>query len=881
MQLDQRNFLFRSYYAIGPMTNSKGESTSALYGFIRSLQKLQKDFSPKYLIAVFDGPDNKKSRQALYAEYKMNRKKAPQDLYDQIPWAISFCEWAGIPVLSISGVEADDTIATITKRFEKDFEIFICSGDKDLYQLVSDHVFVLHTHKDNLVVNAPKVEEIFGVKPAQMLDLLSLMGDASDNIPGVEGIGPKSASELLQKMGSLDEILAHPEKLSGKKQMGIIEQKEMALLSRQLATLDCQVEIPKEKGLYTLKEPSLLKLKEFYREMKFMSFLGNLEQTLQKNPSEQEVVSYQLIKTKEELDRLIHRLLKESDIAIDTETTDVNALLAKLVGIGFCVRPKEAFYIPCHGPMDREVVLEALRNFFAASKASFCGHNIKYDLHVLENEKIYVRNIGFDTILASYVLSPQNRQHNLDRLVLEKFNVVKIPIESLIKVGKKTISMDEVSIEKVSAYCCEDVDYTCRLKKLFAEDLKKEELEKVFYQIEIPLLPVLARMETRGIFIDKDFFSKLQVEFSSELHRLEKAIYVDVGEEFNINSPKQMGEILYHKLQLPLPKNKTLGFSTAASVLEKLAEASPVVQKILDYRGLQKLLSTYIEPLPLEIHPKTHRIHANFNQSATATGRLSCQDPNLQNIPVRSKEGQRIREGFRPQKEGWSYLSADYSQIELRLLAHFSEDPELLHAFHTGQDIHAYTASLIYGVTLESVTKEMRHSAKAVNFGILYGQGPFGLSEQLGITTKEAALFIQTYFARYKKIEPFLDKCKKEAEERGYSLTLTGRKRPLPELHNQNAQIRSAAQRLAMNTPLQGTAADIIKLAMIEVDKELDKKKYEGYMILQIHDELLFEIPDTEIEAFRDLVSEKMVKIFSLQVPLEVDIAIGKNWGEC
>jgi DNA polymerase-1 len=465
---------------------------------------------------------------------------------------------------------------------------------------------------------------------------------------------------------------------------------------------------------------------------------------------------------------------------------------------------------------------------------------------------------------------------------LEYFHTTKIPIEDLISKGKNAISMKDVPLEKAAEYCCEDVDYTIRLKDLFAKEIEKKSLHNVLYEIEMPLLPVLAKMERNGIFIDVATFAHLASEFSAKLRALEKEIFHETGREFNLNSPKQLGDVLYQDLHLTPPhRKKGSEFSTAADVLEKLKTESPIVEKILEYRTVQKLFSTYVETLPSQINPKTGRIHANFNQSMTATGRLSCQDPNLQNIPVRSEDGRRIRAGFKPEKEGWVYLSADYSQIELRLLAHFSEDPELLRAFKEGQDIHAHTASLIFNVPQTEISKEMRQIAKTVNFGILYGQGPFGLSQELGISQKEAALFIETYFQRYPKISEYLDRSKELADKTGMVKTITGRQRPIPEIHNKNPSVRLAAQRLAINTPLQGTAADLIKISMIEIDKFLQENHCKGFMILQIHDELIFEIPDNEIPLFQEIIPEKMEHVFTLQVPLLVDIEIGKNWSEC
>lgn len=879
--IDAVNFLFRSYYAIGPMTNQQGQSTSALYGFIRSIQKIMKEHSPEHLVCVFDGPDNKKSRQTVYADYKMHRKGAPEDLFPQFDWAYEFCKFAGISTLCYEGVEADDTMASIAVWAEKKgAKVFLCSSDKDLMQLVGPNISLLHAQK-NLLVNAEKVKELYGVRPDQMLDFLAIVGDASDNIPGIEGFGPKTAASLLQEFGTLDEILSHPEKVKGeKKQESLRTQREVALMSRELATLNVHIDIPKQDEFYRLKEISREKLLEFYHSMNFNTLLRELgapEPAPRKKKQHLDKHQYVLIDSETALQELLATLSQQKEVGLDTETTGGHPLLTKLVGIGFSYEPGEAWYIPCNGELGEKKVVEALCTFFAKTPSVFYGHNIKYDFHVLNNLGITINHIGFDTLLASYLLNPQNRRHNLDEITLEQFKKVKIPIEDLIGKGKHQRTMLEVPIDQVKTYCCEDVDYTCRLKEIFQEELEEKQLSRLFYDIELPLLPILAHMERTGIYLDVLEIQKLGQKLANQLETLKQTIFKTVGEEFNLNSPKQLSQILYEKLALPPPRKR----STSADVLEELAIEHPIVQTILEYRGLEKLRSTYAEALPEVVNPQTQRIHCTFNQSVTATGRLSCQDPNLQNIPVRSREGLAIRACFKPQKPGWSFVGADYSQIELRLLAHFSEDPELLKAFKQGEDIHAHTASLVFGVPVSQVTPEMRGQAKTVNFGILYGQGPYGLSRQLGISMQEASEFIKTYFSRYPRISEYLEQCKEQARKTGIAKTLTGRQRPIPEINNKNPMIRAAADRLAINTPLQGTAADLIKLAMIEIDRTIHKRNLRGTLLLQIHDELIFEVPDSEVPDFKTLVKEKMETVLSLNVPIEVHIAVGKNWAEC
>lgn len=934
--VDAVNFLFRSYYAIGPMMNDQGESTNALYGFIRSVQKLIKDFSVQYLVCVFDGPDNKKSRRTVYADYKMHRKGAPEDLFPQFERAYEWCELAGIPTLCVEGVEADDAMAAVAVWAAKQGDnAYLCTSDKDLMQLVNERIFLIHAHKDNLLIDQAKVKELFGVRPDQMLDYLAIVGDASDNIPGLEGFGPKTACALLEQFGTLDNLLAHPEKVKGEKKQEILRtQQKEALMSRTLATLDTNVSVPKQASFFQLKERDTAKLSDFYHKMKFHSFLREMEKENYENlangvgpndrarlpgepqkrndfgerhckieasiasdsterpipehakgseenrfgkaaagPGRQLVwsqsgrtyeqgqrridkVHYHFVE-EEKVAELLDKLAKAKEVCIDTDAADAPPMSACLTGIGFCIEPGEVWYISCN-----EKVLAALKPFFAQAPCSFYGHNVKYDLHVLENTGIRLKSVSFDTLIASYLLNPQSRRHDLDELMLERFQKIKTPTGTYID-------------------CCENADYTARLKELLEEELKERKLERLFAELELPLLIILEKMERIGIYLDVGNLSELGLKLARDIEQLKEAIFATVGEPFNLNSPKQLSQILFEKLGMKPPTRKKTAFSTSADVLEDLAVDHPIVHQILEYRGLEKLRSTYVEALPLSIHPKTHRIHCTFSQSVAATGRLSSQDPNLQNIPVRTEKGLSIRACFKPQHPDWSYIGGDYSQIELRILAHFSEDPELLRAFRSGQDIHIHTASLVYDIHPALVTSEMRSAAKTVNFGIIYGQGPYGLSRQLRISMREASEFIKKYFERYPKVLDYLESCKAAARETGMATTLTGRQRPIPELSNQNPSIRSAAERLAINTPLQGTAADLIKMAMIGIDKEIQARKLKGNMILQIHDELIFEVPDTEIPIFENLVKEKMEQVLKLNVPIEVQLAVGKNWAEC
>jgi|688.fasta_scaffold11209_4 DNA polymerase-1 len=884
--IDASGYVYRNYFAIRNMTNSKGESTNALFGFIRSVVKLMKDVQPDHLAAVFDGPRNAKKRLELYPQYKAHRLAMPPDLNYQIHWAHQFCNLIGIPMLNVPEAEADDVMGSIAKwAAEQGAMVYLCTGDKDMCQLVNDKIFILNTNKNNQLVDAAEVKKMHGVTPAQMVDFLAMVGDSSDNVPGMAGFGAKTAADLLNSFGSLDYILSHPNEIPGQKKQEILKQEaDKALLSRQLVTIDTDVDFPKDSHFFQLKNMDRLGLKEFYASMNFNSLIRELESTPSTSAPEikaEENHEYVLVDDENSFEELLDFLSKQKEVCFDTETDNIRPQSAKLVGIGFGVSPGKAWYIPTNGKLGLDRVIEGLKKLMEHKSVSFYGHNIKYDHHVLTNYGIKIQNFCFDTILASYILNAGQRSHSLDNLALEYFGKVKIPIGDLIGKGKKQISMVEVPIENVCIYCCEDVDYTCRLKEILEKQLEERQLDKLLHSLELPLMQVLAKMERRGIYLDVPFLHHMSVEVKQEIQRLEQIIFSMAGEEFNLNSPIQLKKILFEKLQIPYPRKRAKDFSTGEEILELLVGQYPIAGAILDYRRLEKLRSTYIDCLPEEVNPRTHRIHCNFNQSVAATGRLSSQEPNLQNIPVRSEVGRKIREAFRPEKEGWSYLGADYSQIELRLLAHFSEDPELLAAFKNNEDIHTLTAAKIYNIAESQVTKEQRSAMKAVNYGILYGQQAFGLSQGLSISAAEAAQFIEAYFKKFKKVKEFIEECKAKARHTGKAVTYTGRERLLPEINSKNGMLRAQAERLAINTPIQGTAADLIKDAMLRIDYLLEKQKKLGYLILQIHDELIFEVPDFELLDFQPLVKEAMEKGFILKVPLVVDIAVGKNWKEC
>ena len=887
--IDALNWIFRAYYAIAPMTNEQGQSTHAVFGFIRTLLKFLRDFGPDNLVVVIDGPDNKQKREALYSEYKSHRKESPQDLYPQIDLSEEFCKLYGISTLRIPGVEADDTIGAIAKHFKDKFEIIICSSDKDLCQLVEDGVSLLNPFKENLKLDSDGVFGQFGIHPHQMVDYLSIVGDASDNIPGVEGVGPKGASELLSKYKSLQGIYHHIDELTPKKKELFLKCKEMSAISQKLATIDTEVEIPLEPSFYTIKSREMPALEEFLKRMRFMTLLKELSpeasassSTLE--PSSTQITSslqFSIVLSLEDLEKCKKALEKEEWIAFDCETTSLEQQTCQVVGVGLGSLGKECFYIPLNGTVPKETIFSFLETLFSNPKKKWICHNGKYDLHALRNQKLPVPKIEFDTMIASYLLSPHQTKHNLDDLAQLLLSYRKIPIESLIGKGKAQITMLEVPIEQVGHYCAEDVWVTLLLYDIFQAKLKEDQkLYELFTKIEIPLLHVLFEMENAGIYVDPILLTKVAEQLAIELQQLQEKIYAFVGEPFNIHSPKQLSVILFEKLQLPVVKKTSTGYSTNAEVLEELEDKSPLIPLVLRYRVLEKLRSTYAESLLLDINPKTHRIHCTFQQSVAATGRLSCQNPNLQNIPVRSAEGRKIRSAFCA--EGTQVLlGIDYSQIELRLLAHFSEDPQLVSVFSQNEDIHSFTASLIFGVPTKEVTSEMRQAAKTVNFGIVYGQSAFGLSKELKISVQEASRFITNYFDRYPGVRSYLEESKAAARKNGYAETLLGRKRPLPELTSSNGMLRSAAERLAINTPLQGTQADLIKLAMLSIDRFLRDGGYKTRMLLQIHDELLFEGQQDEIEKISTKIKSLMENVAVLKVPLIADISIGKNWSEC
>ncbi len=872
--IDGNSFCYRAYYAIRNLSNSKGQPTNAIYGFVTMLNKIIKENSPDMVAVAFDlkGPT---FRHKKFEEYKAHRKPMPEDLVGQMPIIKEIVDAYNIPIYGIAGYEADDVLATIAKKAEeKDIETFIVTGDKDALQLVDSHIRIYSTHKEGLIYDAHKVKEAFGIGPDKITDLMALMGDATDNIPGVRGIGEKTATELIGEFGSLDNLLKNIDKVKSESRKKMIKDNEkMALLSRELAVLDTDVPIKIDFKELELKEPNQERLLELFKELEFKSLLKDL------TPKGTLDSTYELISDEKKFKKLVDELKGLKGFAFDFETTSEDPMLAKLVGVSFSWKEGKAYYVPVNKYFDAQDVLKELEPIFEDDKIKKIGQNIKYEYVVLANYGMRLKGINFDTMVASYLLNPSKLNHNLEDISIEYLNHrITTPIEELIGKGKHAITMDKVDVERVCAYCCEDSDVTLRLKKILEKEISGKDLDELFYDVEMPLVEVLAVMEINGVAIDKDCLAKLSAEMERRLGALTKKIYDAAGEEFNINSPKQLSKILFEKLKLPVIKKTKTGISTDEDVLIKLAAKHELPQTLLEYRELSKLKSTYIDSLPNLINPKTERVHTSFNQTVTATGRLSSSEPNLQNIPIKTEEGRKIRRAFIPKSDKNVLLSADYSQIELRILAHLSGDKRLIRAFKDGRDIHAFTASLVFGMDEDGVTNEMRNMAKTVNFGIIYGMSPYGLSQSLGIDVDKAKDFIDSYFERYPDVKEYLESLIADAREKGFVTTLLGRRRYIPEINSKDMRMRQFAERTAVNTPIQGSAADIIKVAMIEIEKNIEKNNLNSKMILQVHDELVFEVPKMELDEVYKIIKEGMENVIKLKVPVEAHVEIGKNW---
>ncbi|MCH8156516.1 MAG: DNA polymerase I [Nitrospinae bacterium] len=883
--IDGSSYIFRAFFGIRPLSTAKGFPTNALYGFITMLQKVIREESPDYLVVTFDSPE-KTFRHEMYPEYKANRDEPPEELARQFPHFEPLVEAFGIASLRKPGFEADDIIGTLARQgAEWGVEVTIVSGDKDMMQLISPQVHMLDTMKQKRFVDADVVEK-FGVGPDKVIEVMGLMGDSSDNIPGVAGVGPKTAAELIQKFGSIQNLYERLDEVDKKKLKEKLERdKDNAFLSRKLVIIDTHMDLGCDLEDMKAREPDQSALRKMFEEFEFASLLAGLEGDGASVSDEVDRSAYTTILTEKAFDQLIADLKKAKSFALDLETTSKRPVWARVVGISFSMKEGEACYLPlAHrylgvpDQLNMEKTLKRLKPILEDSALKKCGQNIKYDLIVLAHEGIHLKGIDFDTMIASYLLNPSSRGHGLDDLAMEHLGHKNLTYKEVAGTGLKEIGFDEVNVERATEYAAEDSDVTWRLMGKLRPQVKGDTL-KLLNEIELPLLEVLAEMEMNGVYIDRNHLGKLSQSMGKDLRRYEAQIHDLAGESFNVNSPKQLAVILFEKLGLPVIKKTKTGYSTDVSVLEQLAAQHELPEKILSYRQLAKLKSTYVDALPVEIFQKSGRVHTSFNQTVAATGRLSSSNPNLQNIPIRSELGKEIRKAFVAEGEGM-LLSADYSQIELRILAHLSGDAALKHAFERGEDIHTRTAAEIFGSSLEDVDEDRRRMAKAVNFGIVYGLSSFGLSRQLKISMREAKEFIDQYFNLYKKVRVFMDDTIVEARKTGYTLTMFNRRRYLPDLNSKNRQVKESAERVAINSPIQGSAADLIKRAMIDLHREQRSGRLSAKMLIQVHDELVFELPRRDVEPAADLIRSKMETPIDLDVPIVVDVAWGVNWAQ-
>jgi DNA polymerase-1 len=856
-------------------------ATNAIYGFTNMLLKVMRDLKPDRLAVVFDskGPT---FRTELYPDYKANRSAMPEDLVPQIPYIKNLTKAFNLPALEMPGYEADDIIATLAKRFARQgMHVTVITGDKDLMQIVDENIFLLDTMKDR-VIGPQEVVERFGGSD-KVVEVQALAGDSSDNIPGIPGIGEKTARQLIEQFGSVENLLDNLDQVKGKRRENLEQYGDQARLSKELVTLVDNLDISVNDNVFEYRAPDREALTNLFKECEFYKLLQEFSSDMAADSS---VSEYHCVLNRNELSTLLNKLAKAERFAFDTETTSLDPHAAKLVGLSFSVVPGEAWYIPVGhsylGVPDQlpaEEVLEALRPIFVCSEKLKIGQNLKYDLIVLQGAGVHVAGPLYDTMLASYLTNPASKTHGLDKLAAELLGYRTITYSEVAGSGKKQVGFDEVEVSKATEYAAEDADITLRLYEKLQPLLVEYEQEALFSEVEMALLPVLVDMEQTGIRIAPELLHSLSKEMSQKLAELETQIHQIAGAAFNVGSPKQLGEILFEKLGLPRGKKTKTGWSTDVEVLRKLADEHEVAARILDYRSLAKLKGTYTDALPKLISPETGRIHTSFNQAVTATGRLSSSEPNLQNIPIRTEEGRRIREAFVP-SEGNLLLSADYSQVELRILAHLADVPALKESFARGEDIHQRTASEVFGISPETVSAEQRRRAKAINFGVIYGMSAFGLAKQLNIGRREAQVFIDTYFQRYPGIRKFMDARIEEARACQYVRTLLGRRCAIPDINSKNGAIRGFAERNAINYPVQGSAADIIKLAMVNIYCRLDKEQLDGKLVLQVHDELVFDVPRQEVEVIKALVKEEMEGAVKLSVPLVVEINCGDNWSE-
>ena len=885
--VDAHSLIYQVFHALPPMSSPKGEPVGAVYGFSRDLFYLLESKKPDYLFCAFDLP-GKTFRHGLYDQYKAQRPSMPEDLVPQIESIRQVVEAMAIPALGCESFEADDILATVARiTDERAGKCFLVTGDKDCRQLITDRV-ALYNIRKNQVFDRKALEADWGIRPEQVVDFQALVGDSVDNVPGVPLIGPKLARQLLAKYDTLEGVLDHADEVSGaKRKQNLIQGREQALLSRELVRLDGDVPVAIDWNAGRVGNINRSNLRELFGQFGFRTLrdkVGSLGGKLVRQEPAFEA-EYHIVDTPEALEAFVADLRNQESFSLDTETTNVWPRWAELVGLSFAWKDNEAWYLPVRAPegercLDLTRTLDALRPILEDREVKKTGQNLKYDVIVLRSAGVNLAGIEFDTMVASYLLDAGERNHNLDDLAERHLNHATIKISKLIGSGKNQKQMDEIPVRKVADYAGEDALLPLKLRPLLAERLSAANLDKLFTELELPLIEVLAEIEYNGVKINVDRLTELSRHHADRIEVFEREIYDLAGREFNIASPKQLQEILFQEQGLPVLKKTKNGPSTDVEVLEELAGVHPLPAKIIDYRQAAKLKGTYIDALPEMVHPVTNHVHASFNQGVAATGRLSSSDPNLQNIPVRTEAGREIRSAFIPGEEGWVLLAADYSQIELRVLAHFSGDQQLCEAFARDEDIHARVASQIYEVPLEDVTSQMRRQAKAVNFGVIYGQTPFGLAKQLRIDKADAAQFIDTYFGGYPGIGKFLDQVLAECRENGYVGTILGRRREIRGVRANPTRQRNLAERTAVNTVIQGSAADLIKQAMIAIHRQLQRRSSPARMLLQIHDELIFEVPTHELDDLARLVTEEMTGVEPLNVPLKVDLKAGPNWAD-
>jgi len=892
---DGNALVHRAFHALPPLTVSRtGEMVNAVHGFASTLLKLVNELKPSHWAIAFDRP-TPTFRHEKFEDYKAQRPKAPEELVSQIKRVHQLADAFCLPSFEIDGYEADDVLGTLSRQAsQQGIDTIIITGDNDILQTVSPRVKVLAPRRafgDTIIYDETEVEQKYGITPGQLTDLKALTGDPSDNIPGVPGIGNKTAARLLQQFGSLEGIYAHIEEVTPDKlQASLRDHKAQAFQNKELVTIVTEVPITLNLDACQVSAYDRSQVVELFHELEFAKLLSRLPEEMEQRTST--IVpgqvtakrNYQIVNSEQALDKLIAQLAAAKEFVIDLETSSKEAMAAELVGISLSSAPGEAFYIPVGhrtlspiAQLALPQVTARLKPLLEDGKIAKIAQNGKFDMTVLAEYGIKLRNLAFDTMIAAYLLGEKSL--GLKVLAFNKLGIEMTPITDLIGKGAKQVSMAMVETEQAADYACADADITLRLKNRLEPELHQQGLWQLFSEVEMPLIPVLVAMERNGVALDTELLRDMSHSLGKEMLRLEAEVYNSLGYRFNINSSQQLSRILYEELKLPTARKTKSGYTTDAAALEELKGTHPIVELVLQYRQLAKLKSTYTDAFPALINPKTGRVHTSFNQTGTTTGRLSSSEPNLQNIPIRSELGGKIRQAIIAEP-GWYLLSADYSQIDLRALAHISRDPELVDTFLRDEDVHTFTASRVFNVPPDEVTPDMRRVAKTVNFGVIYGMSNYGLEQATDFSREEAAQFIASYFEKYPGVQDYIEATRRQARELGYVQTVLGRRRYIPEINSPNRQIREAAERMAINMPVQGTSADIIKIAMVELHHEMEKREMRSRMILQVHDELVFEIPPEELDLMKELVSKIMPNALKLSVPLKIDIKLGKNWGE-